>query len=251
MAREFCTVAQCEVLYEGFSELAPTTTGTGIIQQASAWIYATVSEFHAAPSTALPDSGISPNFWINLATASEAVYLALVRRMVSNGETSEGFWDVFHADAIDILKSIKSGDRRLDPDPKLAQVGIGVPEAIANEEYTVGSSNWLESNHNVPEDYYEDDVYSRRFYIEIQTIGSTLKTSTFRWKTDLTEDDWAAEGVFMDWAFMSLSHGVQFRFLPDNFADFEVGMMWRITCNPEKDIKNRASGGSTVFMGRG
>ena len=250
MAREYTTADNCEVLYEGFKELAPGSIGLDVIRKASAWIHAEISEFHPEASSALPSSGISPNFWVRTATESEAIYLAIVRRQISNGEESKGYWDMFHEDARAILQNMYDGKYRLDPDPKLALKGIGIAEAIDNDTVSAGDSDWLESNRNVPANFYEDDIYNRHFYVEIEDLNSTLDTSTFRWKTNLSMNGWEASGVMMDWEFIYLSHGVRVRFLPGDFAEFVEGMMWRISCYPERDQKNRAMGGSTAYLER-
>lgn len=254
MARNFCSTTDCEIIYEGFSDTVGNLVDS-IIEEASNWVYANISEFHPAPSTALPSTGTSPNYWVRTATANEAIYLALNRRMVTvNEEAEEGYWTVYHTDALNILSDIYEGKHRIDPDPMLAQKGIGVAEAISNGTYSVGTSNWLESNVNVPTDFYEDDTYSRVYYIQIESLGATLKTSTFKWwtdMTDLTADGYDGEGIYMDYRFVGLSYGVKVRFMGDNFDSFEEGMTWKIPCYPERDTKQRQNSISTMFWERG
>ncbi len=250
MARQYARVEDCEVLYEDYSKLS-TTLAEKFIQKASDWVNAMVLEFHPALSSALPTSGESPNFWIQTATANEAIYLALSRRMITSQEDDEGYWDSFHDDAMEILDALYNGKYKLDPDIKFGAKGIGMTEAIENESYNVGGNEWLESNANVPDTCYEDDVYSRTYYVELQTIGSDIKSSTFRYRTNMSETAWEQENLTMSYSFLSLGYGVEVRFLSDNFANFETGMLWRIKCYPERDSKQRATAISTVFWTRG
>ncbi|MCK4521161.1 MAG: hypothetical protein KAU20_01215 [Nanoarchaeota archaeon] len=245
--RQFCDIEDCEAIFEGFSDLAGTN-GSTLINKASKFINAEITKFHPQASAALPSEGTSPNFHVVLATASEAIYWALNRRMVTSSESAEdGYWTVFHQDALAIIEEIKTGEIRLAPDPKLSAVGIGMTEAVTS----TATSTWLESNSLVPMSYYEDDVYSRIYTITIESLGSTLKTSKFKWKTDMTVDtDWEAEGVFMNVSFLTLSHGVAVRFLAENFDSFEVDQTWKIECYPERDSKNKAVGIKTFHMER-
>lgn len=254
MAYKFCSSTDCEIIYEGFENTAGNLADS-IIEEASAWVQANVSEYHPSPSTSMPASGTSSNYWIRTATANEAVYLCLNRRMVTNIEDADdGYWEDFHADAVSILADIYEGKHRLDPDPKLAQKGIGVAEAISYGTFEVGTNSWLESNCNVPTDFYEDDTYSRVYYVQIETLGSSLKTSTFRWwtsMTDLVNDGYEDSGIYMDYVFHTMSYGVKVRFLGDNFSSFAEGMVWKIPCYPERDTKQRQTAISTVFWERG
>lgn len=253
MARQFCTVTDCEVFFEGFEDLAGTLA-EDFIEQASDWVYAQISEFHPAPSLALPETGVSPNYWVRSATTQYTIYLALDRRMITSQETDDGYWRGFLNEAKEILVSIYEGKHKLDPLPMVGEKGIGMTEAIANGTNPVGTSTWFESNCNVPTSVYEDDTYSRMYYIELESVGSNVQDSTFKWRTDMTTNasGYEATGLSMDYTFIALSYGVEVRFLPESFDEFEVGMTWRIKCFPERDSKQRSSSGmETVFWEMG
>lgn len=249
--REFVTDSDCEALFEGFTDLVGTI-GSTIRGQASEFVNAEIVKFHPQLSTALPASGTSPNFHVRLAAASESIYLALSRRMITSVEEEEGYWTVFHKDALGIIEEIKSGDIRLDPDPSRSLVGIGVAEGVVNGTVAAPTSSWAESNSLLATSYYQDDMYSRTYTVEIDGIGDTLKESTFRWKTNMTVDkDWEGEGIQMNVLFTGLSYGVAVRWLNANFSSFAVGQQWEIACYPERDSKNKAIGIETHFMERG
>jgi hypothetical protein len=252
MAREFVTDADCSVLYEDWAKLGDTETRQGLRIQASEWVYAEITETHRAPSSALPNTGTTTNFWLRLATASEAIYLGCSRRMKGDHQKDVGYWSSFHVDAVGILEDFKAGRRRLDPEPKIGERGIGPAEAVVYGEAgtDIGESNWIESNTLVPLAVYDDDKYSRVYTIEMQEVGETLNACTFRWKTDGTESGWEAENVKCSWSFIYLSHGVEVRFFPQNIASYETGMKWEIGCHPERDRKTRDVGGETFVMDR-
>jgi hypothetical protein len=252
MARKFIGITDCEVLYEDFSALASGAILDSILEQASEWVYTSICEFNPTPSLSLPATGTSPNFFIRLATASEAVYLALSRRMLANKEGAEGYWTVFHTDAEGILEDFKSGRRRIDPEPTVGQIGIGMPTALTvgtGTEAITPNSEWIESNYGVPGCYYTEDLYPRIFTIELQTVGSNLATSTFRWKTD-EDEGWYRENVKCDWNFIPLSFGVEIRFLYKYIDSYKVGQQWQISCYPERDSKSRRVAGYTTFLER-
>lgn len=251
MARGFCGTADCSVLYEDFTELAEGSVLTSIITQASDWVYEELATMHRTPSTALPSTGTSPNFWVRMATASESIYLAVARRMKADREVGDGYWTPFHNDALGILEDFRTGTKRLDPECSLGQKGIGPAEPVANGTDTPEGS-WVESNTLVPGCYYEDDSVPRTFTVELTTVGATLADCRFRWRTDENEvDEWESENNTCCWSFVYLSYGVQIRFFPANIASWKVGQGWTIQCYPERDSKERATGGVTQYMERG
>ena len=250
MARGFVGTADCEVLYEDFMDLAEGSVLTGCITQASDWVYSVLSEMQRTPSSALPATGTSPNFWVRLATASESIYLAVKRRMEADKETGEGYWRPFHDDAMGILEDFRTGVKRLDPEPKIGERGIGPCEAVANGTLSP-QSFWVESNTLVPGSYYQDDWYARTYTVELQTVGATLSASTFRWRSN--ENDvgvWEESNRPCSWSFTCLSNGVEVRFFPEYLGSMVVGQSWTIRCFPERDRKSRANGGETVLMER-
>lgn len=252
MARGFVGTADCEVIYEDFSDLGSASTLTGFIVKASDWVYAKIAEFSRTPSAALPDTGTSPNFWVREATALEAVHLAVFRRMAADKEERNGYWDAFRSDALAIIEDFRTGAKKLDPEVKAGERGIGPAEQYGNGT-TVVDSAWIESNTLVPFSYYEDDRYSREFFVEIIGTGATLAAHSFRWWTDeYPSGSYAQASVPFSWSFTALSHGVEVRFFPEYIGTYAIGQKWRIRCFPERDAKLKgASSNTTMFMERG
>jgi hypothetical protein len=251
MARGFCGTEDCSVLYEDFTSLGEGSTLESIITQASDWVYSVLAEMHRTPSSALPATGTSPNFWVRMATASESIYLAVARRMRADRENADGYWMPFHNDALGILEDFRTGAKRLDPEYSLGERGIGPAEPVENGTDTPEGS-WVESNTLVPGCYYEDDSVPRTFTVELTTVGATLADCRFRWRTDENAvDEWESSGNACSWSFCTLAYGVQIRFFPANIASWKVGMGWTIQCYPERDVKERSTGGVTVLMERG
>jgi len=250
MARGFCGTADCEVLYEDFTTLAEGSVLTTIITQASDWVYSELAEMHRTPSSALPATGTSPNFWVRLATASESIYLAVARRMKADKEVADGYWTPFHNDALGILEDFRTGAKRLDPECSIGQKGIGPAEPVTNGTDTPEGS-WVESNTLVPGCYYLDDTVPRTFTVELTTVAASLTDCRYRWRTDENAvGEWESSGNACSWSFCYLAHGVEIRFFPANIASWKVGQAWTIQCYPERDSKNRATGGTTTIMGR-
>lgn len=254
MSREFVEDADCSVLYEDWVGLGDATTLKALRIQASEWVYAEITETHRTPSTSLPNTGTTTNFWIRLAAASEAIYLGCSRRMKGDKEKDVGYWSSFHVDAVGILEDFKAGRRRLDPEPKVGERGIGPAEAVVYGDAgtNIGESNWIESNTLVPLAVYDDDSYPRIYTVELQTVGATLADCAFRWKTDGTETDsgWEVENIACSWSFTHMSYGVEVRFFPEYIDSYEVGMKWQIQCFPERDRKSRDAGGITSMLER-
>lgn len=231
----FCGTTDCDALLEKFStEVAVedgTSLATSLIEQASGWVYATLSAFNYVPSIAMPSSGTSPNWWIKRAAASEAVYLGLARRMIASNESTEGYFNIFHEDATAILNDIRNNKIVIEPDIAPGFQGIGQPYGIANGTITAPANDLLESNARIAGNYYEDDYYPRSYIIEM-TSGSTYK---YWIKNEPTE---IYTGT-CDWQFINLGYGVAIRFAQYGYGTYTTGKQWQLDCYPEKEIKSK------------
>lgn len=238
---QFCGTANCDSLFEGWStnvavNSAGSSIGTILIEEASAWIYsALASASSIVPSLALPTSGTSPDFWIRRATANEAIYLGLSRRMIASNETSEGYFDSFHENALGIVENILEGKIVLAPEIAKGKQGIGQPTGVINGTVAAPSNDAIETNALVAEACYTDDRYSRTFYVEI--TGST----TFQWWTNESSTKTTAT---ISWYFIDLSCGVAIRF-PN--SSYTVGQKWQIECYPEREINSKGNTENTTY----
>jgi hypothetical protein len=232
----FCGTEQCDAIFEDWStKVAINSTGTSIattlITEASAWVYAALSNSAVIPSLALPTgTGTSPDFFIRRATANEAVYLGLFRRVVASNEEAEGYFTKFHEDALGILENILDGKITLTPEIAPSKKGIGQPYGTANGTITAPTDTDIETNALVAGACYTDDNYSRIYYVRVKN------STTFQWWTN--EKPLTTYEAPISWTFTPLDYGVQVRF--PNASYGTVGQTWKIECYPERETNSKA-----------
>jgi len=235
----------CINIFEDYSSYADGTTAAALVTESSRFLTAEINNFHKAP---LPLSGGTYSYYVVRASALENVYLSISRRNSDQHEEEIGWWNKYHVMSMDIIDRMRSNKISLEADVSPWERGIGPIEEKANGTVSAPDLGMAESNSAIEGAYYTGHDMPRTFVVQLDGVGSTIATQSFKWKY-LHGSAWEDETIDCSWDWTGLEYGVNVRFIDS--GTFAAEQQWEIPSNPINYDRNKNHSTITGYMVRG